>query len=137
MRGVCRLSGGSTPSWEVNPIVVECMREAGVDLSDSFPKPWTEEVWWAAAARPMLARAHTVAAALSCRVVQVARGVDIVITMGCGDQCPIVPSQRRVTWELEDPAGEGHDMIQRVMEECRVHVIALLEELCVPLVREP
>ena len=72
-------SAGSTPASEINPVVVEAMRELGLDLSQEFPKPLTDEAVEAA---------------------------DVVITMGCGDACPIYPGKRYLDWEVDDPAGQ-------------------------------
>jgi protein-tyrosine-phosphatase len=72
-------SAGSTPATEINPAVVEAMEEIGVDMNEEFPKPLTDEV---------------------------VRAADVVITMGCGDACPIYPGKRYEDWELEDPQGK-------------------------------
>ena len=72
-------SAGSAPASEINPVVVEAMAEIGVDLGEEFPKPLTDEV---------------------------VRAADVVITMGCGDACPIFPGKRYEDWELDDPAGQ-------------------------------
>ena len=74
-------TAGSDPAEEINPAVVEAMDEVGVDLSEEFPKPLTDEF---------------------------VRAADAVITMGCGDACPIYPGKHYEDWELEDPAGQGH-----------------------------
>jgi L-amino acid N-acyltransferase YncA/protein-tyrosine-phosphatase len=73
-------SGGSEPGDEVNPSAVEAMREVGIDISREFPKPWTE---------------------------QAVRSADVVVTMGCGDTCPVFPGKRYEDWTLDDPAGLG------------------------------
>ena len=73
-------SAGSAPGEEINPAVVEAMAELGVDLSEEFPKPLTDEA---------------------------VRAADVVITMGCGDACPVYPGKRYEDWELDDPAGQG------------------------------
>ena len=99
-------SGGSSPAEVVNPVAVEAMAELGVDISGAAPKRWTEEV--------------------------VAK-VDVVVSMGCGDMCPILPSQRYLDWTLTDPAGEGITLVRTVRDEIKGHVQQLLGELGVPL----
>jgi len=103
--GVRIFSGGSSPAEVVNPVAVNAMAEVGVDISGAQPKRWTEEV--------------------------VAR-VDVVVSMGCGDRCPILPSQRYLDWTLTDPAGQGIELVRTVRDEIKVHVEQLLAELGVP-----
>jgi len=103
--GVRIFSGGSSPAEVVNPVAVDAMAEVGVDISGAQPKRWTEEV--------------------------VAR-VDVVVSMGCGDRCPILPSQRYLDWTLTDPAGQGIELVRTVRDEIKVHVEQLLAELGVP-----
>jgi protein-tyrosine-phosphatase len=88
-------SAGSTPASEINPVVLEAMRELGLDLAREFPKPLTDEVVQAA---------------------------DIVVTMGCGDACPLYPGKRYLDWEVEDPAGQPIDEIRRIREDIRARV---------------
>lgn len=95
-------SAGSTPASEINPAVVEAMNELGIDLSQEFPKPLTDEVVEAA---------------------------DVVITMGCGDACPIYPGKRYLDWEVQDPAGQPIDTVRRIRDEIRGRVEGLLKEL--------
>jgi protein-tyrosine-phosphatase len=95
-------SAGSTPASEINPVVVEAMRELGLDLAREFPKPLTDEVVQAA---------------------------DVVVTMGCGDACPLYPGKRYLDWEVEDPAGQPIDEIHRIREDIRARVAGLLREL--------
>jgi arsenate reductase len=95
-------SAGSTPANELNPRVVEAMREIGIDVSREFPKPLTDES---------------------------IRAADVVITMGCGDACPIYPGKRYKEWELEDPAGRDLATIRRIRDEIDARVQRLLEEL--------
>ncbi|MET1072376.1 MAG: arsenate reductase ArsC, partial [Umezawaea sp.] len=78
-------SAGSAPANTINPAVVDAMAELGLDLTREFPKPLTNEAVEAA---------------------------DVVITMGCGDACPIHPGKRYLDWELEDPAGQGIDAVR-------------------------
>lgn len=98
-------SGGSEPGHEVNPAAIEAMQERGIDISGEFPKPWTDEV---------------------------VRAADVVVTMGCGDACPIFPGKRYVDWALEDPAGQGVEAVRPIRDEIERRVRALLDELEVP-----
>jgi len=95
-------SAGSTPADEVNPAVVQAMAEVGLDLSKEFPKPLTTEA------------------------VEVS---DVVVTMGCGDACPIFPGKRYLDWELEDPAGKTVEQIRPIRDEIDRRVRGLLAEL--------
>ncbi len=96
------LSGGSTPAEQVNPTAVEAMAEAGIDISREHPKPWTE---------------HSLGIA------------DVVVTMGCGDACPVLPGKRYVDWELDDPAGLSTAEVRPIRDEVEQRVRGLLEEL--------
>ena len=95
-------SAGSDPGEQINPAVVEAMREIGVDMSEEFPKPLTDEV---------------------------VRAADVVITMGCGDACPIYPGKRYEDWELEDPAGKDVETVRRIRDEIDARVQRLVGEL--------
>jgi arsenate reductase (thioredoxin) len=95
-------SAGSDPGEQINPAVIEVMGELGVDMSEEFPKPLTDEV---------------VAAA------------DAVITMGCGDACPIYPGKKYEDWKLDDPAGQDVDTVRRIRDELDTHVRKLIAEL--------
>ena len=95
-------SAGSTPASEINPRVVEAMREVGIDVSQEFPKPLTDEF---------------------------VRAADVVITMGCGDACPIYPGKRYEDWELEDPAGQDLATVRRIRDEIDARVQTLIDEL--------
>jgi protein-tyrosine-phosphatase len=101
-------SAGSEPAERINPAVVTAMRELGLDLSHEFPKPLTEEVVEAA---------------------------DVVITMGCGDACPIYPGKQYLDWDVDDPAGQTIDKVRAIRDDIRGHVESLLHELGVPLQR--
>lgn len=101
-------SGGSEPGSEVNPAAVEAMRERGIDISAEFPKPWTDEI---------------------------VRAADVVITMGCGDACPIFPGKRYEEWVLEDPAGQDVEAVRPIRDEIERRVRLLLDELAVPAQR--
>jgi arsenate reductase (thioredoxin) len=95
-------SAGSAPGEEINPAVVEAMGEIGVDLSEEFPKPLTDEF---------------------------VKGADVVITMGCGDACPIYPGKRYEDWELDDPAGQDLETVRRIRDAIDGRVQALIAEL--------
>jgi arsenate reductase (thioredoxin) len=95
-------SAGSTPADEINPAVVEAMSELGVDMSEEFPKPLTDEV---------------------------VRAADVVITMGCGDACPIYPGKKYEDWELDDPAGQDVETVRRIRDSIDARVQRLVAEL--------
>ncbi len=95
-------SAGSQPADQVNPAVVEAMSELGVDLSKEFPKPMTDEV---------------------------VRAADAVITMGCGDACPIYPGKRYEDWEVDDPAEADLEGVRRIRDEISQRVRRLLDEV--------
>jgi arsenate reductase (thioredoxin) len=95
-------SAGSAPGDEINPAVVEVMTEIGVDMSEEFPKPLTDEV---------------------------VRAADVVITMGCGDACPIYPGKRYEDWTLEDPDGKDVATVRRIRDEIDARVQRLVAEL--------
>ena len=98
-------SGGSEPGTHVNPSAVAAMAEIGIDISREFPKPWTEEIVQAA---------------------------DVVVTMGCGDACPLYPGKRYEDWELDDPAGQSVDAVRPIRDEIGQRVRVLLDSLDVP-----
>jgi arsenate reductase (thioredoxin) len=95
-------SGGSEPGHEVNPSAIEAMAEVGVDISGEYPKPWTDEIVQAA---------------------------DVVVTMGCGDACPVFPGKRYDNWELPDPAGQSVDAVRPIRDDIEQRVRRLLTEL--------
>jgi protein-tyrosine-phosphatase len=95
-------SAGSAPSERINPAVVDAMTEIGVDLSEEFPKPLTDEV---------------------------VRAADVVITMGCGDACPIYPGKRYEDWQLDDPAGQNLETVRRIRDEIDARVGRLVSDL--------
>jgi arsenate reductase len=103
--GVDVYSGGSEPGSEVNPVAVEAMAEVGIDIASEFPRPWTDEV---------------------------VRAADVVITMGCGDACPVYPGKRYEDWELTDPAGQPLEVVRGVRDEIEARVRRLMAELDVP-----
>lgn len=99
------LSAGSAPKDQINPVAVEAMAEEGIDIAGNQPKVLTTEA---------------VAAS------------DVVITMGCGDECPFFPGKRYEDWSLEDPAGQGIDAVRPIRDEIRRRVQALLDDLLAP-----
>lgn len=101
-------SGGSEPGHEVNPAAVAAMWEVGIDITGEYPKPWTDEI---------------------------VRAADVVVTMGCGDACPVFPGKRYEDWELPDPAGQGLEAVRPIRDETERRVRKLLAELGVPVAR--
>jgi arsenate reductase (thioredoxin) len=95
-------SAGSEPADRVNPVAVEAMREVGIDITSAQPKILTTEA---------------------------VQDSDVVITMGCGDACPIFPGKRYEDWELDDPAGQGIEAVRPIRDEIRTRVQALVSEL--------
>ena len=95
-------SAGSAPSGQIEPAVAEAMTEIGLNLAEVFPKPLTDEV---------------------------VRAADVVITMGCGDACPLYPGKRYLDWEIPDPAGQPLDRVREIREDIRGRVAGLLTEL--------
>lgn len=100
-------SGGSEPGTSVNPAAIEAMAEVGIDISQEFPKPWTDEI---------------------------VRAADVVITMGCGDACPIFPGKRYEDWAISDPNGLGLDSVRPIRDEIKGRVEALLAQILSPVV---
>jgi len=96
------LSAGSQPASTLNPAVVEAMREIGLDISKEFPKPLTDDV---------------------------VRAADVVVTMGCGDACPLYPGKRYLDWELEDPEGRSIETVRQIRDEIDERVGKLISEL--------
>ena len=99
-------SGGSEPGNEVNPAAAQAMAEVGIDISGEYPKPWTDEIVQAA---------------------------DVVITMGCGDACPVFPGRRYQEWVLDDPAGQDVDGVRPIRDDIEERVRRLLTDLHVPI----
>jgi protein-tyrosine-phosphatase len=108
-KGAEVFSGGSNPASEVNPAAVAAMAEVGVDISSELPKPWTDEI---------------------------VRAADAVVTMGCGDTCPIFPGTRHLDWDLDDPAGLTVEDIRPIRDEIERRVRALMRDLGIPEVAE-
>ena len=96
------LSAGSNPAEDINPLAVAAMTEVGIDISQHYPKPWTSETLGAA---------------------------DVVVTMGCGDACPVIPGKRYLDWELDDPAGKSLQDVRPIRDEIEVRVRELMAEV--------
>lgn len=96
------LSAGSAPKDQINPVAVDAMAEGGIDIAGGTPKLLT---------------------------VDAVHESDVVITMGCGDACPIFPGKRYEDWELDDPAGQGIDAVRPIRDEIRARVETLIAEL--------
>ncbi|MFP5309951.1 MAG: arsenate reductase ArsC [Actinomycetes bacterium] len=96
------LSAGSEPADTVNPVAVAAMAEVGIDIAGAQPQRWTDE--------------------------QLAT-TDVVVTMGCGDTCPVVPGTRYLDWELTDPAGQGIETVRPIRDDIERRVRGLLDEL--------
>ena len=101
-------SAGSEPGNQINPIAVEAMREVGIDITTETPRILT---------------------------VDAVRGSDVVITMGCGDTCPIFPGKRYEDWDLTDPAGQPIDVVRQVRDEIRDRVQHLVSDLAPDSIR--
>jgi protein-tyrosine-phosphatase len=95
-------SGGTEPGHQVNPAAVAAMAERGIDISGEYPKPWTEEV---------------------------VRAADAVISMGCGDACPIFPGKRYEDWDLDDPDGLALEEVRPIRDDIERRVLILISEL--------
>jgi arsenate reductase len=98
-------SGGSNPGAQINQAAVAAMNEVGIDISTQSPRPWTDSLVSAA---------------------------DVVITMGCGDTCPIFPGIRYEDWELTDPAGQPLEIVRGVRDDIKERVVGLMASLGVP-----
>src|SRR5262245_18043958 len=96
------LSAGSETADQINPAAVQVVAEIGLDLSQEFPRPMTDEV---------------------------VRAADVVITMGCGDSCPIYPGKKYEDWNVEDPAGQPPEKVRAIREDIRARVERLRSEL--------
>jgi protein-tyrosine-phosphatase len=102
-------SAGSHPTEKIDPVVVDAMSEIGVDVRLEFPKPLTDEV---------------------------VRAADVVVTLGCGDACPVYPGKRYEDWEVADPAGQPIEVVRRIRYDVHHHVIDLLETLAPGVIDE-
>lgn len=95
-------SGGSDPGLETNASAIAAMAEVGIDISREYPKPWTDEI---------------------------ARSADVIVSMGCGDACPVYPGKRYEEWELIDPSGQPVEVVREIRDEIKEHVEALMASL--------
>lgn len=98
-------SGGSEPAAQTNPAAVAAMAEVGIDIAGERPKAWTEEIAGAA---------------------------DVIVTMGCGDVCPVLPAQHSEDWELTDPAGQPIGVVRQVRDDIETRVRRLIAQLGLP-----
>ncbi len=99
-------SGGSDPAEIVNPAAMEAMAERGIDIGGQTPRRWTDDI---------------------------IREADVVVTMGCGDTCPVFPGKRYLDWELEDPSGKSVETVRGIRDEIEQRVRGLMVELRVPV----
>lgn len=99
-------SGGSEPAESVNQVAVEAMAEKGIDISNETPRPWADEV---------------------------VRAADVVVTMGCGDACPVYPGKRYLDWEVDDPAGKSVEQVREIRDDLERRVRKLLAQLEPPV----
>ncbi|MFG2041607.1 arsenate reductase ArsC [Dactylosporangium sp. NPDC048998] len=97
-------SGGSEPGFEINPSAIAAMAERGIDITDEYPKPWTDEI---------------------------VRAADVVVTMGCGDACPVFPGTRYENWDIDDPAGLTVADVRPIRDELERRVRRLMDHLAV------
>jgi arsenate reductase (thioredoxin) len=95
-------SAGSAPGESLNPAVVEVLQEIGIDISENVPRKLTDEM---------------------------ALEADVIITMGCGDACPVYPGKRYLDWQLDDPAGKSIDEVRNIRDQIHLRVTALIAEL--------
>jgi arsenate reductase len=95
-------SGGSEPAAEINQAAVDAMAEKGIDISQELPQPWADDV---------------------------VRAADVIVTMGCGDACPVYPGKRYVDWELDDPAGRPIEEVRVIRDDIEERVRGLMAEL--------
>lgn len=99
-------SGGSEPAGQINGVAVQAMAELGIDIRQHVPQPWSDEI---------------------------VRAADVVVTMGCGDACPVFPGKRYLDWELDDPAGLTLEEVRPIRDDIRTRVATLLDELGVDI----
>jgi arsenate reductase len=98
-------SGGSEPAESVNRAAVEAMAEKGIDIATEIPQPWADEI---------------------------VRATDVVVTMGCGDACPVFPGKRYIDWEIEDPSGKTVEEVRPIRDKLEQRVRSLMDELEIP-----
>ena len=95
-------SAGTAPADHINPLAVDAMAEVGIDITNQQPKKWTDDM---------------------------VQEVDVIISMGCGDACPVYPGKRYIDWEIDDPAGQEIETVRIVRDQIERHVRELLAEL--------
>lgn len=95
-------SAGSVPAAGINPVAVAAMAEVGIDIASETPRRWSDESL---------------------------RSADIVVTMGCGDACPVIPGKRYLDWDLDDPAGKTLEEVRPIRDEIRRRVLSLISDL--------
>jgi arsenate reductase len=95
-------SAGSAPTAEVNPVVIQALTERGIELSEPYPKPLSDSV---------------------------VRAADVIITMGCGDACPIYPGKRYQDWDVADPAGQPLEVVRDIRDDIQARVTTLLQQI--------
>ena len=95
-------SGGAEPASEINTAAIDAMAEVGIDIRTEFPKPWTDEI---------------------------VRAADVVVTMGCGDACPLFPGKKYLDWVLDDPAGQTIERVRPIRDDIEQRVRTLMDEL--------
>ena len=95
-------SAGSAPADHINPMAVNAMAEVGIDITNQQPKKWTDDM---------------------------VQEVDVIVSMGCGDTCPVYPGKRYIDWEIDDPAGQEIEMVRVVRDQIERYVRELLAEL--------
>ena len=95
-------SGGTDPGAQTNTTAIEAMAEVGIDISGEYPQPWTDEI---------------------------ARAADVIVSMGCGDACPVFPGKRYEDWELTDPSGQPIETVREIRDDIRARVEALMASL--------
>ncbi len=95
-------SAGSDPTGQINPLVVQVLAERGIALTDAYPKPLTNDV---------------------------VRAADVIITMGCGDTCPVFPGRRYLDWDIPDPNGADLNTVRDIRDQIQAHITALLRDL--------
>jgi protein-tyrosine-phosphatase len=95
-------SAGSQPTGEINPVVVEALAERGIDLTEAYPKALSGDVL---------------------------RAADVIVTMGCGDSCPVLPGKRYLDWDVEDPAGQPIETVRAIRDDVQARVTDLLRDL--------
>lgn len=98
-------SGGSEPAEQINQAAVAAMAEVGIDISSEIPQPWADEI---------------------------VRAADVVVTMGCGDACPVFPGKRYVDWEVDDPSGKTVEQVRPIRNDIEQRVRMLMTELDIP-----